>query len=124
MAGKFMITGFVMVCIVVIGISIVEMFVPVSINSSLKTDCRNALIRMEANGGMTQDIENTLEKQLQEKKLTDVVISGTYNAKYGEEINLEVSASYTWEPVFLFFKGSDVLSIEYNRTSISRMVIN
>ncbi len=62
---------------------------------------------------------------LNERGFTNVVIQGTRNAKYGEEISLVVTGEYKYSMMTNLFSREDFTgSFKYDRVTISRKVIN
>lgn len=113
------------VFMIILLVYMVEFLPPLSVKSDMNTCCRNALLRMEVQGGMSEAVYNELEDSLKAMGLDNIVIHGTMGAKQGEEISLRVEADYAYSRFkSLFSRESVTQKMVYSKASISRKVIN
>ncbi|HBN85564.1 MAG TPA: hypothetical protein DDZ89_17170 [Clostridiales bacterium] len=124
MSARVVVTGVLLVFVLLIVVFMVEMLIPLSVYADFNESCRIALIRMEAIGGMTTEIEEDLSNRLRALNLTDIIITGTQHAKYGEVVRLQVTvAMKNHEMVSLFQRVLQYRYVTYDKTSISRRII-
>lgn len=98
--------------------------VPISVFSDFNELCRIALIRMETGGGITADIEGDLMDGLTALNLVEIKIEGTGHAKYGDYINLKVTAAFkSRDMISLFQRELRYHYVTYDKTSVSRRII-
>ena len=125
MPAKALVFGITLTLLVAIFVVMVEMFIPLSAKIEFDSICRRAILKMEIEGGLTDTVKEELLSALSEKGFTNVVIQGTRNAKYGEEISLVVTGEYKYSMMTNLFSREDFTgSFKYDRVTISRKVIN
>jgi len=88
MPSKVVIFGIALVLLLAIFISTIEMFIPISVKNDFNSLCRKSLLKMEIEGGMTTIARDELISDLYRKGFESVVVQGTENTKYGQEITL------------------------------------
>lgn len=99
--------------------------IPLDMNMKFRTDCRNTLLDIEITGTLSLSEENFLKTRLEGMGLSNVIILGTTNAKYGDEIFLKVSATYAYSPLTSLFNRSETeVNFVYEKYSRSRHVFN
>lgn len=99
--------------------------IPLDLNMKFRSDCRNTLLGMETTGTLSLSEENSLQTRLEAMGLSNINISGTTHAKYGDEITLYVSASYIYTPLTALFSRSETtVDFVYEKYSRSRHVFN
>lgn len=119
--------GIYFIFFIAIIVFILEFFIPISKNAEFKAECRKALLQMELDGGLTTSQKNQLKNSLESKGFTVVSISAPVagTAKQGEKIDLRVQVIYEYNKLSNLFKRNNVeQTMNFNRTSIARKVIN
>ena len=102
-----------------------EFFLPLSMKADLDMLCRSTLLRMENAGGLSADERQELRSELENRGLTDVVVTATANVRQGSMLTLCVEGDYTYNRLTALFKREDVkLRMVYNKASMSRKVVN
>jgi len=125
MPVKAIVTGIMLVFVVFLLVYMVEFFIPLSVKADIDMICRNALLNMENAGGLSSEKKHELKTELESKGLTGVVITATENAKQGEKLTLRVEGEYTYSRITsLFGRGSETLRIVYDKSTMSRKVVN
>jgi len=125
MPVKAVVTGVMLVLVVFLLVYMVEFFIPLSIKADIDMICRNALLNMENAGGLSSEKKQELKAELESRGLTGVVITATENAKQGERLTLRVEGEYTWNRITsLFSRGVETLHIVYDKSTMSRKVVN
>lgn len=125
MTVKAVVFAIMFVFMIMLFVYMVELLPPLSVKSDMNICCRNALLKMEVQGGISETIYDELEDSLKALGLVNVDIRGTTVAKQGEEINLRVEADYAYSRFkSLFFRESVTQKMVYSKASISRKVIN
>lgn len=125
MPVKAVVTGVMLVLVVFLLVYMVEFFIPLSIKADIDMICRNALLNMENAGGLSSEKKQELKAELESRGLTGVVITATENAKQGERLTLRVEGEYTWNRITsLFSRGVETLYIVYDKSTMSRKVVN
>ncbi|NLH96725.1 MAG: hypothetical protein GX477_05220 [Clostridiaceae bacterium] len=125
MPVKPLVTGIMLVLTVILLVYMVEFFIPLSVKADIDMICRNALLNMENAGGLSSEKRRELKEELESRGLTGVVITATENARQGERLTLRVEGDYTWNRLTSLFGRDDVtLRIVYDKTTMSRKVVN
>lgn len=125
MPVKAIVTGIVLIIMAVILVYMVEFFLPLSMKAGLDMACRSTLLKMENAGGLSASERQQLRSELEDKGLTDIVITATANARQGSMLTLRVEGDYTYNRLTSLFKREDVkLRLIYNKASMSRKVVN
>ena len=125
MPVKPVLTGIMLIFVVFLVVYMVEFFIPLSVKADIDMICRNALLSMENAGGMTSDKKRELKAELESRGLTGVVITATENAKQGGQLTLRVEGDYTYNRITsLFGRGDVTLRMVYDKSTMSRKVVN
>ncbi|HOA55333.1 MAG: hypothetical protein WAP56_08595 [Acetivibrionales bacterium] len=125
MPVKPVLTGIMLIFVVFLLVYMVEFFIPLSVKADIDMICRNALLSMENAGGMTSDKKRELKAELESRGLTGVVITATENAKQGGQLTLRVEGDYTYNRITsLFGRGDVTLRMVYDKSTMSRKVVN
>ncbi|HHW32033.1 MAG TPA: hypothetical protein GXX20_10245 [Clostridiaceae bacterium] len=125
MSAKAIIFSILLIIIITFTISTVELFLPLAARADMNMLCRKCLLQMEVNGGMSPAIKDELYQKLAATGFKDIVIQGTENAAYGNEISLTVEAGYTYSRIEALFTRTEVVQrMRYKGTSLSRKVVN
>lgn len=125
MVGRLAVGTVTSIMILVILVSMFELFVPLSAREEFGLECRNALITMETTGGFTTTDRTDLTATLTDLGFTNISIAATSTAKLGDQIGLRVEADYQYSRMTGVFNRSTVTQkMVYNKTSRSREVIN
>jgi hypothetical protein len=125
MPSKAIVIGFGLVITIAFVVSLVEFFVPLTAKIHMNACCRNALLRMETEGGLTQENSDDLVEKLCRKGFSDIMVSGTARALRGETLFLRVRANYVYTRMTGFFRRDEVSqAMEYERISAARKVVN
>mgnify|MGYP000176579573 CR=1 FL=1 len=125
MPVKPLMTGIMLVFVVFLLVYMVEFLIPLSVKADIDMICRSALLNMENDGGLSSEKRRELKAELESRGLTGVVITATENAKQGERLTLRVEGNYTYSRVTsLFGRGDVTLRIVYDKTTMSRKVVN
>jgi len=125
MPSKAVVFGISIVFMIVLFISLVEFFLPISAKSDMDAICRKALLKMELNGGMTKEEKDNLTNALREKGFDAITIESSENVKYGEEISLYVEAYYSYSKLTnMFLRENLGQRMVYSRKSLSRRILN
>jgi len=113
------------VILVIFVVSSIEYFIPISKYGDMKDICHSTLFKMETQGSLSDSERINVKTKLEGIGLSNVVVTGTQNAKYGEDINLKVEAEYQYSKLNNFLSRSMVTEhFIYDRTSCQRKVIN
>ncbi|HHY24640.1 MAG TPA: hypothetical protein GX527_10505 [Clostridiaceae bacterium] len=125
MPSKVIVFGISFVLLIALLIFMIEIFLPISTKNDLNTICRKTLLEMEMYGGMTTIMRDELISGLYEKGFESIVVQGTENAKFGQEITLWVEADYVYSRLRnIFIRENIIQKMVYKKTSIARKVIN
>lgn len=125
MPSKVVVSGILLVITVCIAVFVVEFFLPLSVKSDMNALCRNTLLKMEMEGGMSQEEKLRLQSDLEKRGLTVISVSGTPYARQGERLTLHVEATLRYSRLTSLFKRTDaVCFMGYDRVSVSRRVVN
>ena len=125
MPSKVVVTGIILVVMVAMLVFVAEFFLPLSMKSDMNILCRTTLLKMEVEGGLVEQESLQLQTELQEKGFINVFVSGTGYVKQGEQLNLRVDADYSYSRLSaLFIRSTTVQHMSYDKTSMSRRVIN
>lgn len=125
MPARVIVTGVILIIMVVMMAFVVEFFLPLSIKSEMNSICRNTLLEMEVKGGLLEKEKTELQEKLQDKGLINITVTGTSSAKQGEPLNLHVEADYQANVfIDLFIRMKQIQHMSYDKTTMSRKVIN
>ena len=138
MPAKAIVAGITLVIMVMLLVCMTEYFLPLSKKAYAKMIaavdakkaeldmlCRNALLRMENNGGFSSADSMALRLKLEEKGLTDVAVTATPNAGQGGMLTLFVEGDYSYNRITALFRRKDVkVHMVYHKSSMSRKVVN
>jgi len=125
MPSRVVVFGFIMVLAITVFVCMVEFFVPLSAKSDMNIRCRNTLIKMEIQGGLSQEERTKLLDELGEKGFRNTIVEGTPYAKQGDEITLQVEADYSSSRLTgLLVRRNETYRMVYNKTSTARRIIN
>jgi hypothetical protein len=125
MPAKIAVTGIILVCFLALVVYMVELFIPISAGSDFKTECRNTLLKMELEGGLSAAAEEELKNRLILRGMSSMTIDGTESASLGEDLILSVQAEYRYSSISGIFAREDRLQkFRYDKRSISRVVVN
>ena len=125
MPVKAVVTGIILIIMVTLLVYMMEFFLPLSMKADLDMLCRSTLLRMENAGGLSADERQELRSELENRGLTDVVVTATANVRQGSMLTLCVEGDYTYNRLTALFKREDVkLRMVYNKASMSRKVVN
>jgi hypothetical protein len=125
MTSRIFTSGFITLVFVSLLVFSIEFFIPLSAKTNMDTYCRGALISMEEEGGLTKEKEEKLKKKLQNAGFENIKIVAASNVKQGEELQLIVEADYKYNKLTSLLTRKQITdSMCYNRTAISRKVVN
>ena len=125
MPSKVLVSGILMIIMICILVFIVEFFLPLSVKADMNTLCRNTLLKMETEGGLSEEERLGLHTELERRGLEEVSISGTPYSRQGERLRLHVDAAYRYSRLAaLFIRVDTVQQMDYDRVSMSRRVVN
>jgi len=125
MPSRVIVTGIILVIIVAMLVFSVEFFIPLSIKSDMNILCRRTLLQMETAGGLTESERQELVSDLQDIGFLNITASGTQSAKHGEILNLHVEVQYSHSKLTtLFSREAQALRMVYDKSSLSRKVVN
>lgn len=125
MPSKAIVFGIALVLLIVLFVSMIEIFVPISVKNDLNTICRKTLLKMEIEGGMTATTRDELISGLYGRGFESVVVRGTESVKYGQEVTLCVEVDYVYSRLKSIFNRENIIQkMVYNKTTIARRVIN
>ncbi len=117
--------GITLVILIVMLVSMIEYFVPLSAKFEFNAECRKAQLKMENEGGLSMSEQNALRARLMSYGFINVVISAQQNVKYGEALNLNVQADYVYSRVVgLYIRQNASVAMGYDKTTIARKVVN
>lgn len=103
----------------------VELFLPVSTKIEMNMECRKSLLKMEIEGGLSDNEKISLQGRLSSHGLSNIIITGTAGAKQGNELNLRVESDYVFSKFSgLFAREDSIQRMVYDKTSVSRKVVN
>lgn len=125
MPAKAIVTGVILVIMVSLLVYFVEFFLPLSAKADLDIACRDTLLRMENAGGLSGSIRDELKEELETAGFTNIVINAAASARQGEKLTLHVECDYSWNRFTdLFKREAQIIRMVYDRTAMSRKVIN
>lgn len=125
MPSKVLVSGVLLVVMVCILVFIVEFFLPLSVKADMNMLCRNTLLKMESDGGLSENERLELQTELEKRGFESVAITGTPYARQGERLNLRVEGAYRYSKLSSLFLRSDTLQVMgYDKASMSRRVVN
>jgi hypothetical protein len=125
MPSRVIVTGIVLITIVALLVFTIEFFLPLSMKNDMNAICRNTLLKMETDGGLSEQDRLDLLTNLQKIGLTDILVSGTQNAKQGDLLDLHVEALYTGSRLTaLMSRKTELQLMVYDKKSLSRKVVN
>lgn len=125
MPVKAVVSGIILIMMVTLLVFMVEFFLPLSMKADLDMLCRVTLLRMENAGGLSADEAQELQNELENKGLTDVIITATLNARQGSMLTLRAEGDYTYNKLTGLFKRENVkLRMVYHKASMSRKLVN
>jgi hypothetical protein len=125
MPAKIALTGFVIVTLFFITVAVINYFILLSAAHDFNTECRLVLLSMEKNGGLTNLMKTELSNKLYNKGFISVTVNGTSSASFGEQLTLSVVGIYKYKKTISFLQSADYYqTMTYNKTSVSRKVIN
>jgi len=103
----------------------IELFIPLKLKIDFNDYCRQALIKIENNGGLNDDIKDSLISNLNKRGFENIQVICDSDVKKGNEINLKVYAEYERKHFVDLFKRDNITdSYSYNKMTISRKVVN
>lgn len=125
MISKVLVSGILLIVLICVLVFVVEFFLPLSVKADMNMLCRSTLLKMEADGGLSEAGRLELQAGLENKGLEAVVVSGTPHARQGERLTLHVGAIYRYSRLAaLFTRSGAVREMGYDRVSMSRKVVN
>ena len=125
MPVKAIVSGIVLIIMVVMLVFLIEFFLPLSMKADLDMLCRSTLLSMENTGGLGSAEIQELQSELENRGLSDVVVTATANAKQGGMLTLHVEGDYSYSRLTALFKREDSkLRMIYSKTTMSRKVVN
>ena len=125
MPARVVLSGMILVVFAAFLVFTVEFFIPLSAKMDMNMYCRNLILKMEMEGGLSDQASQDLHERLMEKGFRNIYIDGTKSAKQGEQITLRVEAEYIYSKMTTLFTRTDaVRRMVYEKASISRKVIN
>jgi hypothetical protein len=125
MLGKTVIFIFSLAVALLLFVYLIEMFVPLNAKNDFNTICRKYLLKMENTNGITQTDVDSLIAELTSGKFSGIVVNGTTNAKRGDVVSLDVSATYSYDSVTGFFiSGEESIAFRYGKETLARRAVN
>ena len=125
MVEKAVTFGILFVFFVILIAAMIEYFIPLAVYPDFMIDCRGTLLKMESDGGLSDTDKLTLKSKIEDRGFTNVTITATETAKFGEELILTVECNYSYSKITtLFSRSASVQHITYKKTTLSRKVIN
>lgn len=125
MPARAIVTGIILVITASMLVFSVEFFLPLSAKGDMNILCRSTLLKMETAGGLTENDRQELENELANEGFTGITATGTQSARQGEILNLHVEAQYVHNRLtMLFSRETQVLGMVYDKSSLSRKVVN
>jgi hypothetical protein len=104
---------------------LVEFFIPLSVKYSMDIHCREALLNMEKSGGLDVSTALALKEGLEKEGFSNIKITGSDNAQYGDKLKLKVEAEYCYNKLSSSLsRGKETRYMCYDKTALSRKVIN
>lgn len=125
MTAKALIFAITLVILSLVLVFMVELFIPLSAKIEFDSVCRKTILKMELEGGINENIEEELLHELNLKGFTNLLVEGASSVKYGQDISLKVEGDYNYSSLISLFTRENLnRKIAYDRTTISRKVIN
>jgi hypothetical protein len=125
MAERALISAILLVMVISICLYMTEMFIPIGRNMDFRDVCREYLMRMEYNSGLSQVEMDSLESDLEAAGFADIEVSAPSSAKAGSVMMLSVEADYTHRGLLgLFRRIERKYEMSYIRNAIARKVSN
>lgn len=125
MPSRVVVSGIVLVVFIAFIVCIVEFFTPISMKSDMNIFCRNVIMKMEVEGGLSGAVKAELIEKMSKRGFKNILVTGPGSAKWGEEITLHVEADYEYRRLTAFFRRATVVQrMVYNKTLIARKVVN
>jgi len=125
MGERVVVSVVILIIVMFLVIFMIEMFIPLSANLDFRDICRNYLMKMEFNSGLSNADIGNLEQELQKNHFEDIQIIAPNTCKFGEEMELKIYVSYSMKTITaLFTRTNKKFFMEYQRKVIARKVIN
>jgi len=125
MPARVVVTGIILVVLTAFLVVALEFFLPLSAKSDMNIWCRSTMLRMEMEGELSDQAKLDLHTKLAQRGFVNIDIEGVGGGKQGEEINLRVEADYIYSRLTgLFIRSTAVQRMVYDKTSVSRRVVN
>jgi len=125
MPAKAVVLVIALVFLTGMAVAIIEYFVPLSAKLDMNLYCREAMLRMEIDGGLTSDCSDRLEAQMTGRGFHNIQIEATSWVKQGEELVLHVEGDYSCSSLAGFFsRVRTTVKMIWERTSCARKVVN
>lgn len=125
MPERAVVTGVVIILIIALVVFAVELFVPISAKTDMNTYCRQALMQMEIEGGLSPASRQELAEKLADRGFENIQITADEWAALGGKLTLAVEADYKYSKLTAFFvRTEEVAHMVYKKTCIGRKVVN
>ncbi|HEX2945145.1 MAG TPA: hypothetical protein VHT96_04245 [Clostridia bacterium] len=125
MPVKAVVTGVILVIMVFLLVYAVEFFLPLSAKADLDTACRDTMLRIENSGGLNGGVRGELQAELESAGFSNIEIDATGSARLGEKLTLHVEGDFSWNRFTdLFQREEQVIRMVYEKTTVSRKVVN
>ena len=125
MAERAVVTAVILLIVLSICLYITESFVPIGKNLDFRDVCRGYLMKMEYCSGLSESDCISLEEDLENLGLEDVMVSAPSSSKAGTVMTLDISAKLKRETlVGIFRRTIKEYEMVYIRKAIARKVVN
>lgn len=125
MVSKAIVFAITFVMLVALLATMVEFFLPLSAKSDMDVYCRNTLLKMELEGGLSDQGKSDLISKLNDRGFSNVIINGTADAKQGDELNIHVEADFQYSRLTALFTRVVVTqNMIYDKVAMARKVVN
>ena len=122
---KIIISGIAIVFIIAMASGMISFFVPLNAKFEMNTLCREALIKMEAKGSLSSQDKQELIDELTKKGFSNITVTTANATKQGDEIKLNVQATYQYKRMIdIFTRSTSAQLMIYDKTSVCRKVVN
>ncbi len=125
MGERVVVSVVILVMVMFLVVFMIEMFVPLSANLDFRDICRNYLMSMEFNSGLSIQCVSELKQELTNNGFVNISIDAPNTAKFGSTMELNVQAIYSMKTIAaLFTREERMFDMAYKRKVIARKAIN
>jgi len=125
MGERIIVSVVIMIIAMFLIVYMIEIFVPLAVNLDFRDMCRNYLMKMEFNSGLSNTDINNFTESLTKKGFSNIMIDAPSYCKFGTSMQLKVKVVYKINTIInIFIREKQNYIMNYNRTTIARRIIN